>query len=120
MKRLIAAFVLLFTVMALIITSNITISKSCTALIEKTQECEKAFKDNKSTEAALSELSSYWEKTETMLLIFANHEALEEIGYSISRLKAGDSEDFLKESSELKERLRHLKISESFTKRTFF
>lgn len=118
MKRLIAAFILIFLVAGLIITSTYTVELCCTSLLDTLNLCEEEFRAQKNTDPSLSQLLSKWESYEPMLMIFANHDTLEEIGYSIARVRLGDSEDFLKESAELKERINHLKISEKFTIRT--
>lgn len=115
MRRLIAAFILILIVGGLIFASLYTTRYCCDKLIEKVDICEQNFKENKNIASSLNELEDYWEKCEPMLMIFANHDTLEDIGYSIARLKAGDSEDFMKESAELKERIYHLKISEKFS-----
>ncbi|MEE0945654.1 MAG: DUF4363 family protein [Acutalibacteraceae bacterium] len=118
MKRLIAAFTLLFIVISLIIASSLTIDRCCKVLLDDLDKCEEAFRQEKSTAEPLSQLQNNWDKYDTVLMFFTNHGALEEIGYSIARVRLGDSEDFMKESAELKERLHHLRISEKFSLKT--
>jgi alpha-L-fucosidase len=120
MKRLIAAFVLIIICIGLIVASNRTIAYCSTNLLELISQSEKEFNNKESTDYTLSQLNERWERYEPILMIFANHGEIEEIGHSIARVRAGDREDFLKESAELKERLEHLRISESFTLKTFF
>ena len=120
MKRLIAAFVLIIICIGLIITSNLTIAHYSTNLLELLSQSEKEFNNKESTDHTLTQLSEDWKRYEPILMIFANHGEIEEIGQSIARVRAGDREDFLKESAELKERLEHLKISERFNVKTFF
>ncbi len=120
MKRLIAAFILIFLVAGLIIASTYTIQLCCASLLDTLNLCEEEFRAQKNTAPSLSKLQKDWERYEPMLMIFTNHDTLEEIGYSIARVRLGDSEDFLKESAELKERIHHLKISEKFSIKTLF
>lgn len=120
MKRLIIAVVLIVFVAGLIVTSVCTIDHCCTSLLDTLSLCEEEFRAQKNTAPSLSKLLSQWESYEPVLMIFANHSSLEEIGYSIARVRLGDNEDFLKESAELKERIHHLKISEKFSLKTLF
>lgn len=124
MKRLIAAVILTILVITLAVSSSITINRyhhTLTGLIEKT---ENAYKKGESTEPQLSALLKKWEKTEPVLMFFANHDSVEEIGVHINRLvsmgQTQKNSSFLSESAELKTRLDYLKDSESLTFESVF
>lgn len=115
MKRLIAAFILMAITTALIIFSSTAVNRCTSSILEIIEQSEKDFYNNKSTDSSLDRLSSVWQKFEPTLYVFTNHETIEGISVSICRVKEGDEEDFLKESAELKEKVDHLRKSETFS-----
>lgn len=124
MKRLIAAIVLLEVVIGLSVSSAITTNRCYYALTGKIEEIEAIYENKESTEKQLSALKDYWEKTEPVLMFFANHGAVEEIGIRIDRLVSLSDTDeesaFKTEAVELKSRLKYLKDSESLTFESVF
>ncbi len=120
MKRLIAAFVLILITAGLIAFSTYTVNKSTHLLLELIEQSEKDFNNKKSTDSSLDKLEEVWQDFEPTLYIFTNHETLEDISISICRVRTGDEEDFLKESAELKEKIAHLKIGETFSLHSLF
>lgn len=120
MKRLIAAFLLIVITSLLIAFSSHTVNKCTDSLLEAIEQSEKDFQNKKSTDSSLDKLSRVWQDFEPTLYIFTNHETLESISVSICRVRAGDEEDFLKESAELKEKIAHLKKGETFSLHSLF
>ncbi|MBE6728912.1 MAG: DUF4363 family protein [Ruminococcaceae bacterium] len=120
MKRLIVAFVMIIIIIGLTVTSANIIDKYCDTILTLINKSEIAFKDGESTDVYLDDIEDIWENAEPLLYIFTNHESIEEIGVSISMVRAGDEEDFLKESAQLKEKVSHLSISEKLSLRSFF
>ena len=123
MKRLIAAIVLSALVIGLAVCSAITIDRYYKNLTEEIEKIEKLHEKGESTGDRLSALHDNWEKAEPMLMFFANHDSVEEIGIQINRLVSlSDTNDitFKTEAVELKTRLQYLKDSESLTFESVF
>lgn len=120
MKRLIVALIMILIIIGLTTTSAVIIDKYCDSLLKLISKSEEAFRDGKSTDVYLDDIEDIWENAEPLLYVFTNHESIEEIGVSISMVRAGDEEDFLRESAQLKEKVSHLLISEKLSLRSFF
>ncbi len=124
MKRLIAAVVLSALVIGLAVSSAITIDRYYNTLTHHIEKIEELHKKGESTGNELSALHYDWEKAEPMLMFFANHDSVEEIGIRINRLVSlSDTKDdgiFKAEAVELKTRLEYLKDSESLTFESVF
>lgn len=120
MKRLFAALILLIITLGFTVYAAITVNNYSSRMLSLINQSQEDFLNKKSTDDNLSKLEEIWKEAEPMLYIFTNHEALENISVSICKVKAGDSEDFLKESAELKEKVDHLRKGETFSFRSFF
>lgn len=124
MKRLIAAVVLTVIVTGLAFSSAMTIDRYYHNLTEHIETIEKLYRNGESTDDQLSALKEQWEKTEPVLMFFANHDSVEEIGIRINRLVSLSGTEnggiFEAETAELKTRINYLKDSESLTFESVF
>lgn len=124
MKRIFVAVALLVLVASLAVSSSLTVNRCYRTLTKEIQKTETLYKNGESTEEQLSSLKKYWKKVEPVLMFFANHSYVEEIGIHINRLislsTTNDNGAFTAESAELKTRLDYLKDSESLTFESIF
>lgn len=124
MKRLIAAILLTVIVLGLATASAITIDRCYHSLTEHIEKVENSYKKGESTGEQLSDLKELWKKAEPMLMFFANHDTVEEIGIHINRLvclsQTEEYGTFEAEAVELKTRLKYLKDSESLAFESVF
>lgn len=87
MKRIIAAIILLVTVLVLTVTGNLIIISKCDGIKEKLDICTEEFESGKESAAqsAKSLIKEFKEK-ETILTLFANHSLIDQISNEITAL----------------------------------
>ena len=120
MKRLIAAILLLIVVIILAVCGSLTV-RSCHNILFS--DLDRYYQNKESTEP-LYTLKKDWDKAQPMLMFFTNHQTVNDIDITISRLlkygENGQKNEINTEIAELKARLNHLKNSESFSFETVF
>ncbi|MBR2044061.1 MAG: DUF4363 family protein [Clostridia bacterium] len=124
MKRLIAAAILSAIVLSLAIISSFTVKYYYNSLTDTIEVIEEKEQKKISTDKELTHLKNTWEKAQPMLMFFANHDSVEEIGISLNRLialhSAKDEGAFLAETAVFKTLLGYLKDSESLSAESVF
>lgn len=124
MKRLIAAAVLSAVVLSLALISSFTIKYYHNSLTDIIKVIEEKEQKEISTDKELTQLKKTWEKAQPMLMFFANHDSVEEIGVSLNRLIAlhntEDESAFFAEAAVFKTLIGYLKDSENLTAESVF
>lgn len=124
MKRLVWAIILLAIIIGLTLVSSLTINRYYRELTNHINKIDTLYKQGESTGEQLDALEKYWAKAEPMLMFFANHESVEEIGIHINRLSSlsntNASDTFTAESAELKTIIGYLKDSENLSFESIF
>ncbi len=125
MKRLISAAILLVVIILLCTINAVTVKSAHTALLEGLEVCVESYGKN-DTEGAYQSaaaLESDWEKREEILSIFVDHDIIDDLGISISRLPAlakEDSDTFLAECNAVRITLTHMIKDISVNAHTLF
>lgn len=124
MKRVVAVTVITVFITALTATSSIVIHNIHNSLTKEVEIIEQLYYSGNITDNDIKVLEEKWNKAESVLLIFANHNALEEIKINLKRFscaaKEKNSSSFFAEAEELKCRLNILKENESFSPNSIF
>ncbi len=125
MKRLISAVILLAVITALCVINAVTVKSAHTKLSEKLEICIEAYNKDDTEKAfnTATQLENDWEKREEILSIFVDHDIIDDLGVSISRLPAlakEDSDTFLAECNAVKITLTHMIKDISVNAHTLF
>lgn len=86
MKRLLAAAILLVTVISVYLYSYFYINKTCDTAKKLLDECTAAYNNGTDAEAKAKKLEKYWTDKEKPLSVITNHESIDEIERAISTL----------------------------------
>lgn len=121
MKRLIAAAILLFIVVAVALTGRLITEYFYNSLSDTLEDCIQCYKNGDKKTAALkaAELENGWDSVRFYLAAFINRDILEDIEASLSRThtfaKTENDSMFLSESELLSMLFSHMLETEKFT-----
>lgn len=125
MKRLISASVLLVIIVAICIVSAITVKSAYHDLSQKLEVCITEYNAENIAKAfeSATDLEKDWKKREEILSIFVDHDIIDDLGVSISRLPSlanKKSDTFLAECNAVKVALTHMIKDISVNTHTLF
>lgn len=125
MKRLISASILLVIIVTLCIVNAFTVKSAYDDLSQKLELCISEYNSDNISKAfeSATELENNWKKREEILSIFVDHDIIDDLGVSISRLPSlanKESDTFLAECNAVKVALTHMIKDISVNTHTLF
>lgn len=125
MKRLIAAAVLIILIAVSCVTNTLYIKKSYNELKADIDEIKTAFAVSNTSAAQKAErFEEKWVEKEAVLSLFANHEIVDEIGVSVSKLpiyaRFNSGDMFLSECRSIELELLHMLKDTQITTHSVF
>lgn len=125
MKRLISASVLLVIIVSLCVLNALTVKSAYDELLQKLELCIAEYNTDNVERAfeSATDLENDWKKREEILSIFVDHDIIDDLGVSISRLPSlanKKSDTFLAECNAVKVALTHMIKDISVNTHTLF
>ncbi len=124
MKRFVAVIIIIAAVITLTAASSVIINNFYNSFTKEIENIEMLYQSNQISHRHLTLLQKKWNRCEGLLMLFANHDSLDDIKLNIIRLSSAaknkNSSSFYTEAEELKCRLYFLKENESISFKSIF